>query len=845
MNWTLLANSLLVSASATLLAAVLGVAAALCACSIELRLRSILLVFGAVALALPPFLVTNCWLHFLGRTTGVWRGWLPLNILSLPGTIWILAMLLWPITFFLVWAAWQQLESSQLEIDPAVRGLTLLRAVLFPLARSSLAQAGVLTFVLAFSNFAVPSILQVKVLPAEIWVRFSVAFDTVAALKLSWPLVLFPVLLLGWIRFQGFTRPPLERRASAKVFRNQLGLAVVLTCGAVAGFVCFCAVGLPLVQLTSTARTWTELPGALAANQSALWNSFLLASVSASIIIVLSLITGFPRSRSSPSGSFHLINLFNPINFSWLLFLIPGVVLGIILIKVFNRPVLSVFYQSMGIVIVAFVLRYLGPGMSATRQACSSLALELTDAALLSGASRWQRLRHIYWPQTGSRIAAAWFIVFLLSLWDVESMILVVPPGTETVALRIFNFLHYGHNAQVNALCLALLVLAVLPLLLYALLARFKFQISNFKLLAVGCLFFCAVSFTGCSPSSPNTSSLSSRAFSSVQIIGTRGVGVGQLNKPRSVAIDSQDNLFVVDMTGRVQKFSSNGVFVLSWQMPQTDLGKPKGMCRDREGNILVVEPHYQRVNHFSPEGRLLAQWGVRGTNEGQFILPRAVAVNSHNEIFVSEYEGRERVQKFKLAETKPGEPGGKGTASFISAIGHAGTGPAQFNRPEGICVDSHDRLYVADSCNHRIQIFSSDGQLISSYGKAGTGLGELSYPYDICVDKAGRQYVCEFGNSRIQVFDAENHPIEIIGGPGAEPGRFSNPWGVALDSAGNLYVADSQNHRVQKLIRKESAASGQWSVGLELAADWKVRAPACGDPASGCTADYGLLTTD
>jgi DNA-binding beta-propeller fold protein YncE len=119
-----------------------------------------------------------------------------------------------------------------------------------------------------------------------------------------------------------------------------------------------------------------------------------------------------------------------------------------------------------------------------------------------------------------------------------------------------------------------------------------------------------------------------------------------------------------------------------------------------------------------------------------------------------------------------------------------------------GLCVDAQDRLYVADSCNHRIQIFTSDGEFIRCYGKAGSGLGEMSYPYDICVDSAGRQYVCEFGNSRIQVFDAQDRPIEILGQAGTAPGQFGNPWGVALDSAGNLYVADSQNHRVQKFIR-------------------------------------------
>jgi hypothetical protein len=260
--------------------------------------------------------------------------------------------------------------------------------------------------------------------------------------------------------------------------------------------------------------------------------------------------------------------------------------------------------------------------------------------------------------------------------------------------------------------------------------------------------------------------------------------------------------------------------------MPQTDRGKPKGMSRDRAGNIVVVEPHYSRVNYFSPEGKLVAQWGEHGTDFGQLGVPRAVAINSRAEIFVSEYQEIERVQKFVFEKTQAppteqvAEPVGAVSARprCLAVIGKAGTGPGEFNRPEGLCVDAQDRLYVADSCNHRIEIFSSDGKFLRAYGRPGTGLGELSYPYDICVDADGRQYVCEFGNSRIQVFDANDRPIDRIGGPGAEPGKFSNPWGVALDSAGNLYVADSQNHRVQKLVRRVSSSqvagvSRQWSV--------------------------------
>ena len=168
MNWLLLKNSLLVGGFTTLLAASFGFAAALWLAGLERRWRNRLLAVAVTALALPPFLVTNCWLHYLGFA-GVWRGWLPLNIVSLGGTVWILSLLTWPITLLLVLAAWQRLEPAQLESDVAVSGWWLIRGLLWPLGRTALAQAAVLTFVLALNNFAVPAVLQVRVLPAEIW----------------------------------------------------------------------------------------------------------------------------------------------------------------------------------------------------------------------------------------------------------------------------------------------------------------------------------------------------------------------------------------------------------------------------------------------------------------------------------------------------------------------------------------------------------------------------------------------------------------------------------------------------------------------------------------------------
>lgn len=319
--------------------------------------------------------------------------------------------------------------------------------------------------------------------------------------------------------------------------------------------------------------------------------------------------------------------------------------------------------------------------------------------------------------------------------------------------------------------------------------ARFPAQ-QALKIVSFVALSVCML-ILGCNHSAEQ--SLNSKLFSHAEIIGTRGTGVGQFNKPRSLAVDAADNLYVVDMTGRVQKFSPNGEYLLSWQMPQTDLGKPKGMTRDRSGRIVVIEPHYSRVNHFAPDGTLVTQWGRQGTNNGELALARAVAVNSKGDIFISEYGPTERIQRFSADGSR-----------FIASFGKPGQASGEFNRAEGLAIDKDDQLYVADSCNHRIQVFNADGKHIRNYGQAGAGPQDLSYPYDICADRAGLQFVCEFGNSRIHVFDAAGRSVETIGAPGSVPGKFNNPWSIALDSKGNLYVADSGNHRVQRLVRKQ-----------------------------------------
>lgn len=773
MNWHLLQNSLVISGATTLLAVGLGCVAALALISLPALWRNTGLALAIVALALPPFLATNCWLDLLGQG-GRWRGWLPLNIFSTGGTIWILALLLWPLTALLVLGRWSGLDHSHVEMEPGLTGRWFVRCLLWPAAWPSIQLAALLTAVLSFNNFAVPAILQTKVFPATLWVNFNTTFNYTEAVLLAWPLTLAALLPALWLGRDRVSWPRWDGRAPPAVFRRQLGRT--LFCGSLAGLTLLLAlsVGLPLSNLVLSARTWGEMPGAFAAGRDAIANTLFYALAAAGVCGVVSVICA--RWRVVVAG--------------WWLFFLPGVLLGVGLIYLLNRPSLRLIYPGAGVVVIALALRYLALQWTCVRQAMASADADLTAAAAAEGARGWNRFRHVLWPQIAPGFLAGGYAIYLLALWDVETMVLIAPPGGETLALRIFNLLHYGHNNQVNALCLILLGLALLPLVVWQAARWIRLPVAQWSCLALALLT------AGCARETDATSRLAgSRLFSSVEVIGSWGTAPGQFSKPRSLALDREDNLYVVDMTGRVQKFSPDGKFLLAWQMPQTDLGKAKGMERDADGNIIVIEPHYHRVNHFAPDGTLVRQWGAQGTNAGQLTIPRAAAVNSRGEIFVTEYTRIDRLQQFS--------PDG---SRHLRAIGRGGMGEGEFNRPEGIGVDPLDRVFVADSCNHRVQVFAPDGGFLFAHGRAGSGPGEFSYPYDVRIDREGFEFVCEFGNSRVQVFDAEGKFVEILGGAGAAPGQFNNPWALALDSRGNLYVADSRNNRVQKFVRRRGA---------------------------------------
>jgi DNA-binding beta-propeller fold protein YncE len=273
------------------------------------------------------------------------------------------------------------------------------------------------------------------------------------------------------------------------------------------------------------------------------------------------------------------------------------------------------------------------------------------------------------------------------------------------------------------------------------------------------------------------------------KVWGIHGTHPGFLHKPRVAAFDAEDHLYLCDLTDRIQVFDRDGNYLRGWRTPALNVDGPSGLTVDRYGRVLVADTHFYRVLIYSTQGEILMQLGdgVQGTTPGRFGYPTDVVIDRAGNFYVAEYGENDRIQVFS--------PEGK----WLRQWGGHGFEPGQFLRPRALAIDDQDRIYVADSCNHRIQVFDTEGHLLKMWGERGEGAGQLSYPFDVAIGPDKCLYVCEYGNQRVQKFTLDGKPLGVWGEPGRGDGQLNNPWALAVDRRGAVSVIDSNNHRVQR----------------------------------------------
>ncbi|MDF3038476.1 MAG: repeat containing protein [Thermomicrobiales bacterium] len=140
-----------------------------------------------------------------------------------------------------------------------------------------------------------------------------------------------------------------------------------------------------------------------------------------------------------------------------------------------------------------------------------------------------------------------------------------------------------------------------------------------------------------------------------------------------------------------------------------------------------------------------------------------------------------------------------EGGYAFVTQWGNSGSDEGEFFAPEGLTASAAGELYLADTGNHRIQVFTADGDVADAWGTYGSGDGEFSYPFGVGVDADGNVYVGDRLNNRIQKLEGDGTFLDEWGELGSGDSQFNSPRGVAVSDRNKIFVADWGNHRIQK----------------------------------------------
>ena len=225
---------------------------------------------------------------------------------------------------------------------------------------------------------------------------------------------------------------------------------------------------------------------------------------------------------------------------------------------------------------------------------------------------------------------------------------------------------------------------------------------------------------------------------------GTLGMGANQLNWPRGLAFDNQENLYIADEGNeRIQKWepgATSGTTVAGgngYGSDENQLNSPRDVIVDSNGNIYILDTRNERVQKWEPgatSGTTVAGGNGYGCEANQLADPQAFVMDKFGNIYITDWSC-DRIQKW--------EPGATSGITVANDLKY----------PEGIDIDMYGNVYVSDYNNFRIQKFSDNFSTVETLHSTGNDFK----PHGINVDDHGNLYIVQVDHVTYKEDDGTN----------------------------------------------------------------------------------------
>jgi iron(III) transport system permease protein len=425
--WTLLARSVALATAVTAGALALGVPAGAVFARARVPFRRALLALHLFPMFLPPFFSALGWFQLLGvrgplggeRVSAVFFG---------PVGAWgVLVLTFAPVLTALTALGIRSLDSSLEEAGRIVAapGQVLAR-ILVPAARPQIALGALLVFALSLGELGVPMFLRVDVYPAAVFARLGgVEQAPGEAAALGLPLVAVALVLTALERrlFSRSDGSVLSLRPEREPIDLGVGATLLALVAALLSVTPIAALAVRAAPSAFLLPTWLG---------SSVQNGLLVSLAGAAVATPVGIVLGHALARRE--GVSRLVD--TGLLFA---FFVPSAVLGIGIVRAWNRPATAFVYASEAVLLLAFVGRYGVLSVRAFAASSQQTSPSYEEAAAVAGSGYLRRLVRIVVPMQRRGVLAAFGLTLIFCLRDLETAVLFYPPGGEPLTVRIFT----------------------------------------------------------------------------------------------------------------------------------------------------------------------------------------------------------------------------------------------------------------------------------------------------------------------------------------------------------------------------------------------------------------------
>jgi iron(III) transport system permease protein len=459
-----LVSTLWVSLGVACLATIGGVFLAWAAARTDYPFREKLETFNLLPFFLSPLVMSVAWICLAAPRVGILNSFFqhllhlqnhPFNVYSFWGIIWVMSIFYIPYMYLFTVGSLRKMDPALEEVARTCGSKlsTTIRKITIPLITPSIFFGFVMVFIMSAGMFAVPATLglpvQKEVLATQIYevvLRYPGDYNLGAAISSQLIIIIIIALLIQQkiiMRKQYFTVTGKGYRPHSLDLGNWKYLILIIN------FVyLFIAAVLPVgtLFLVSLHQPWTgsfdysrlsfvnyffifeEIPMVLRGIK----NSLMIGSTTAGAIIFFSIIIAYTCYRMKPRGH-RIIDFIASLPIA-----IPGLVMSMgVLIGYIGTPL----YNTLGIIIIAYICRFLPLGLKAVTPVLLSIHPELDESSRVSGASTWITLKRILMPLLWPGMVAGWVMLFIIFVKEINTSILLVSPENEVTGYVLYYLL--------------------------------------------------------------------------------------------------------------------------------------------------------------------------------------------------------------------------------------------------------------------------------------------------------------------------------------------------------------------------------------------------------------------